>query len=104
MKNNYLTARTCYECESFNNIFNKNQKTICFGTCSRLSDCAGESYLVKKENKKCLFANPDKKLSLEEIETRDEKDMKKYESFNEGLRRAKEIVNSWPEWKRNILI
>jgi len=103
MDNEYEKAANCYECCSYANIFNKENQSSNTGLCFRVADCAGGAYSVRKEWKKCIFGNHDRKLSLEEIKTRDEKELKDHISFNQHLERASKIVESWPKWEQNIL-
>ena len=102
MNEKYEKAKNCYECGSFINTYDKNNNSSETGLCIRIADCGGDSYYVRKNWKRCIFGNHGKKLLEEEIKIRDKNDFKRHVSFMEHLEHARKIVESWPEWKRNI--
>jgi len=92
-------ADRCYESVSFGNIGDGKSE---YGLCHRAGDCCGPTYAVEKGQTRCLFGNADRKLSIEEIRQRDERESEKYDSMQESFERARKIVASWPKWKREI--
>jgi hypothetical protein len=92
-------AANCYECASFGNL--GDGKSI-YGLCCRVADCSGSSYVVKKEQTRCIFGNADIKLSPEEISARDRSEQTEYDSMQRNFEDARKIVESWPRWKQEI--
>ncbi len=97
------TAKKCYECVSYISLLNKNWGVASNGICDRVGDCGGGSYAVLKNQTTCLFGNPDIKLSLDEIKLRDKKQAEKSRDFLDYIKKASEIVKTWPKWKQNLL-
>ena len=102
MKNNYCTiADNCHECQHYKNTFREG-KIAPKGLCLKIDDYP--FYVSKKRTACVLFEYPGRKLSVDEIITRDEKELKNHLNFMKYLEAVSKEVKSWPVWKKNCLV
>lgn len=92
--------KKCYECGDFVSCFEDSGILMSRGVCTLVSDYP--SFVGREEY--CAWGiSEGKRLSAEQILERDKKGSEKHLKFMASLERADKIVESWPEWKKNIL-
>jgi len=92
-----IYAGNCGECEF---VLNLSNEPGIHGLCDKFGD-SNFVYGVNLENQNCIYDSPGRRISPKEIETKKEKARLDEKEFKESLRKAREKIATWPEWKRN---
>lgn len=95
-------AKTCYSCEHFLGIYDVEGTLGLLGFCDRVDDC-NYLFTVLQDRDSCLFGEPGRTLSSEEIRNRDSSRIRKQPSFEEHLEYCARLVDGWPKWMKTCL-
>ncbi|GEM_PF-3750191 len=100
------TARFCSECEYYIPCIRPNEPNTQYfeshGICDRVDD-PSVCFAVEKNMEVCIYENPGKKLTEEQIKKRFIEAVANHSSFMSSLERASKEVASWPVWKQESL-